>query len=117
MDRHTWARAVFLADGIGCGLAALAVLPSARYCPAMRPIATVRTPLALALAGTSALLLTSARTADDGALARAAIVNAGWTAGCLAGMAARHTPVTRFLTGATAALDAAMAVTQWSLRP
>ncbi len=116
MTRRSWARAALMADGVGCALAAVGALAIGRLGDELDPISSARIPLGAALAVTSAMLLGSARDARDRDLSRAALVNTAWALGCTAALTARHTRTSRLLVATTAVADAAMAVTQWSLR-
>lgn len=116
MNRRSWARAVLLVDGFGCALASAGALASNRGGREVAPIASYRSPLSVALGVTSATMLAAARSARDEDLRRAALVNGLWSVGCITSLSRQHTPITRALVGATAVADAAMALTQWSLR-
>ncbi|MDV8000646.1 hypothetical protein [Rhodococcus sp. IEGM 1408] len=111
------ARWILGADGIGCAVAGVA--------PAIRtPVGAVvesevgsKWPIVCALAATSVLLGTGAQehVPSERALRRAALVNAGWVAMCVAARAQRPRRAAVAVFAATAVSDAVVGAAQWTL--
>lgn len=118
MNRQRLARTVLATDGAGCAAAAALVLGSAEIVRSIDPSLKVRWPAAAALVATSTLLVTGALRDEprDQDLERAAGVNLGWVAICLAGLLWHQSRSGAVVLASTAVLDAAAATAQLALR-
>lgn len=118
MKRQRVARTVLATDGAGCAAAVALVLGSDEIVRSIDPSLKARWPAAAALAATSTLLAVGAMREEprNRDLERAAGVNLGWVAICLAGLMRHQSPSGAVIFASTAVLDGAAATAQLALR-
>jgi len=116
MNRLFHARSVLVADGVGCAVAALAVLGSDLIASSIDRTLKSRPIVGAALGATSATLLAGATRSRGGVLALSAAINVGWVGVCLVALSRRPSRLGVALIAATAVFDSVAAIVQWCLR-
>ncbi|WP_087484215.1 hypothetical protein [Brachybacterium massiliense] len=116
MNRLVHARSVLVADGVGCAVAASAVLGSDLLASSIDRSLASRPIVGAALGATSATLLAGAVRCRDSDLALSAALNVGWVGICLVALSRRPSRLGVALIAATAVFDSVATTAQWHLR-